>query len=104
MCALAGKEFDWLIRKEGSGPGFLFPARSKKGTHVGQFKSLRASTIASPNILVTKGFWHWFLHSGKSWIGLSLLSLALSYASEETIKSMYGKNENTMKIAPDLKK
>lgn len=56
MCALAGKEVDWLIRKEGSGPGFLFPARS----------NLRASTIASPNILVTKGFWHWFLHSGKA--------------------------------------
>jgi dimethylaniline monooxygenase (N-oxide forming) len=104
MCALAGKEVYWLIRQEGNGPGLLFDVRSKDGTHAGKYKALRATTIASPNLLLTKGFWYWFLHSGKNWVGSSLIRWAFSYASKKGIESMYGKNENTMRIAPDLKK
>ena len=103
MCALAKKEVDWLIREDGYGPTFLFQARTKDGTHAGKLKAARASAIISPNILVTKGFWYWFLHSGKSWAGSRLLKWALSQISEKSIKSMYGENENTMKLAPDLK-
>lgn len=104
LCALAGKEVDWLIRPEGAGPGFLFKARTKDGSHAGKVKNMRATTIISPNILVTKGFWYWFLHSGKSWAGINLLKFALDQISKRSIKAMYGGNVNTMKIAPDLKK
>lgn len=104
LCALAGKEVDWLIRKDGTGPGLLFDVRSKNGTHAARYKALRATTIASPNLLSTKGFWYWFLHSGKNWVGSQLIRWAFSYASKMGIRSMYGENENTMKIAPDLQK
>jgi hypothetical protein len=103
MCALAGKEVDWLIREDGTGPGLLFHSRSKDGTHVAKYKAMRASAVPFPNILVTKGFWYWFLHSGKSRSGAKLLKFGSDQMARRGIKSFYGKNENTMKIAPDLK-
>jgi cation diffusion facilitator CzcD-associated flavoprotein CzcO len=103
MCALAGKEVDWLIRENSTGPGLLFHSRSKDGTHVGKYKAMRASAVPVPNILVTKGFWYWFLHSGKSRSGAKLLKFGSDQMAKRSIKSFYGTNENTMKIAPDLK-
>ena len=101
--ALAGREVDWVIRKEGYGPGILFEAR-RHGIHVGAFKAVRASAIASPNILATHGFWYWLLHSGKSQVGLKLLKLMLAKTSKSVMDGIYATNENTMKIAPDMKK
>lgn len=101
LCALAGKEVDWVIRKEGYGPGVLFQARTH-GVHAGAIKAIRASAIPSPNILATSGFWYRFFHSGKSRIGNRLLKFLLSKLDESAM-SMYVRNENTMKIAPDVK-
>jgi dimethylaniline monooxygenase (N-oxide forming) len=102
LCALAGKEVDWVIRTEGYGPGFLFEARSH-GIHAGAIKAIRASAIPSPNVLAMSGFWYRFFHSGKSWLGKRVLEFLLSKLDESAM-SMYTRNENTMKIAPDLKK
>jgi dimethylaniline monooxygenase (N-oxide forming) len=103
LCALAGIEVDWVIREEGYGPGVLFEARTK-GKHAGAIKAARASAIPFPNILATSGFWYWFFHSGKSQVGTFLLKWSLEKFSKKAIKSMYGKNEHTMKAAPDVKK
>jgi cation diffusion facilitator CzcD-associated flavoprotein CzcO len=101
LCAVAGKEVDWVIRKEGYGPGGLFEARSH-GIHAGAIKAIRASAVPSTNILATTGFWYRFFHSGKSWLGTRLLKFMLSKLDESAM-SMYERNENTMKIAPDVK-
>ena len=101
LCALAGKEVDWVIRKDGYGPGNLFEARSN-GFHAGAIKAMRATATISPNILVTSGFWYRFLHSGKSWLGTRLLKFMLSKVDASAL-SLYKRNENTMKIAPDVK-
>lgn len=58
LCALAGKEVDWVIRKEGYGPGALLEARTF-GIHAGALKALRASATIFPNILKSSGFWYW---------------------------------------------
>jgi thioredoxin reductase len=102
LCALAGKEVDWVIRKEGYGPGVLFEARTL-GFHLGAVQAVRASAIPLPNIMAISGFWYSFLHSGKSWLGSLLLKLLLSKLNDSAM-SMYARNENTMKIAPDVKK
>jgi cation diffusion facilitator CzcD-associated flavoprotein CzcO len=102
MCALAGKEVDWVIRKEGYGPGILFEARTH-GIHIGAIEAIRASSIPSPNILSSTGFWYWFLHSGKSKIGSGFQSWLMAKLSESALKEYEG-SENTMKIAPDMKK
>ena len=103
MCAMAGKEVDWVIRPEGYGPGILFEARTH-GIHAGAFKAARASAIPSPNILATSGFWYWFFHSGKSRLGSKLLNWMLTKLSKSAMDGLYATNENTMKIAPDMKK
>ncbi|KAL3488201.1 hypothetical protein BJX62DRAFT_240238 [Aspergillus germanicus] len=103
LCALAGKQVNWVIREEGWGPGFLLKARSKNGDHLGTIKSKRVSGLASPSILSTKGFGYWFLHSGKSWVGPRLLNWVFEHMAKTTIKEVYGQSENTMKIVPDLK-
>jgi dimethylaniline monooxygenase (N-oxide forming) len=102
MCAMAGKEVDWVIRKEGFGPGVLFEARTH-GIHAGAIKAARASAIPSPNVLVTSGFWYRFFHSGKNRFGSWLVKWMLAKLSKSAIKSLYEGNENTMKIAPDTK-
>ncbi|KAG0651626.1 FAD-dependent monooxygenase DEP4 [Hyphodiscus hymeniophilus] len=101
LCALAGKEVDWVIRKEGYGPGVLFEARTH-GYHAGAIKAMRASAIPMPNILATSGFWYRFLHSGKSWLGNRVFKFLMSKLDESAM-SLYTRNENTMKIAPDMK-
>lgn len=101
LCALAGKEVDWIVRKEGYGPGVLFEARTH-GIHAGAIKAIRATAIPSTNVLATTGFWYRFFHSGKSWLGTHLLKFILSKLDDSTM-SMYEQNENTMKIAPDMK-
>lgn len=101
LCVLGGKEVDWVIRKEGYGPGVLFEARTH-GIHAGAIKAIRASAIPSPNILATSGFWCRFFHSGKSWLGNLALKFLLSKLDESAM-SMYSRNKNTMKIAPDVK-
>ncbi|CEN61015.1 hypothetical protein ASPCAL07684 [Aspergillus calidoustus] len=103
LCALAGKQVNWVIREEGWGPGFLLKARSKNGDHLGTIKSKRVSGLASPSILSAKGFGYWFLHSGRNWIGPRLLNWVFEHMAKTTIKEVYGQSENTMKIVPDLK-
>lgn len=103
LCALAGIEVDWIIRKDGYGPGVLFEARSSSGKHAGAIKAARASAIPFPNIHATSGFWYWFFHSGKSRFGTFLLKKLMEKFSKSAIKSMYGKNEHTLKAAPDVK-
>lgn len=102
LCALAGKEVDWVIREEGYGPITLFEPRTY-GIHAGAIKNIRATTLAAPNLLITEGFWYKFLHSGKSKLGPKLLDSLMKKGSKSAIKSVYGKNGNTMKIAPDMK-
>lgn len=102
LCALAGKEVDWVIREDGYGPILLFEPRSH-GIHAGAIKAIRATTIASPSIHWSSGFWYRFLHSGKNKLGPKLLNWVMDKGSKSAIKNFYGRNENTMKIAPDIK-
>ncbi|TAQ85804.1 hypothetical protein B7494_g5871 [Chlorociboria aeruginascens] len=102
MCALAGKEVDWIIRKEGHGPGILMNARTN-GVHAGALKAARISQFVSPSVLSPKGFVYWFLHSGKCWPGTYLLKWMFARVSKSLIKDMYEGNENKMKISPEIK-
>jgi cation diffusion facilitator CzcD-associated flavoprotein CzcO len=49
MCALAGKEVDWVIRKEGYGPGILLEARTH-GIHVRAINAIKGASVPLPNI------------------------------------------------------
>ena len=101
LCAKARKEVDWVISPDGYGPCILFEARTKSGTSFASIKLARASLITGPSILNVKGWWYWFLHSGKSWVGSWLLRMVMKMLTKEMM-GMYRRNENTMKIAPDL--
>ncbi|KAH9216252.1 hypothetical protein DL95DRAFT_424642 [Leptodontidium sp. 2 PMI_412] len=101
LCVMAGKEVDWVIRKEGYGPGALLEARTL-GIHAGAFKNMRASAVMFPNIFATSGFWYWFFHSGKSKLGTWILNWLLGQISDSAMKE-YERNENTMMISPDMK-
>ena len=102
LCALAGKQVDWVIREEGFGPAILFEPRMY-GIHAGAIKNIRATTLFSPSMLWTKGFWYGFLHGPGAKLGPRLMKWAIEKSSKSSIKDFYGKNENTMKLAPDLK-
>ncbi|KAG4427894.1 hypothetical protein IFR05_016625 [Cadophora sp. M221] len=101
LCAMAGKEVDWVIRKEGYGPGALLEARTLC-IHAGAFKNMRASAVMLPNIFATSGFWYWFFHSGKSKLGTKILNWLLSQISDSAMRE-YERNENTRMISPDMK-
>ncbi|KAH8596605.1 hypothetical protein B0O99DRAFT_671186 [Bisporella sp. PMI_857] len=101
LCALEGKEVDWVIREDGNGPILLLDPRVH-GIHAAAIKALRVTTIVGPNILIQNGFWYRFFHSRKSVIGPKMLKWALDYGSKSAIKGFYGRNENTMNIAPDM--
>lgn len=101
LCAKAGKEVDWVISPHGFGPGILFEPRTKDGTSFTSIKLARWSLIPSPSFLSASGFWYWFLHSGKSWFGTWVLRKAMQWITKDMMK-LYTRNENTMKIAPDL--
>lgn len=101
LCALAGKRVDWVIRKEGFGPIVLFPARTL-GYHAGIIKAARASVILAPNLLDTKSWCYRFLYSGKNRLGTWIIKRLLGLLSSSTM-SMYEGNENTMKIAPEMR-
>jgi dimethylaniline monooxygenase (N-oxide forming) len=101
LCAKAGKEVDWVISPHGYGPGILFEPRTKNGTSFASIKLARASLIPGPTILNASGFWYWFLHSGKSWVGAWVLRIAMKLLTRDMM-TMYKRNGNTMKIAPDL--
>ncbi|KAH7319020.1 flavin-binding monooxygenase-like protein-like protein [Rhexocercosporidium sp. MPI-PUGE-AT-0058] len=101
LCATAGKEVDWIIRKEGFGPGALLEARTL-GIHAGAFKNMRASAVMFPNIFAASGFWYWFFHSGKSKLGTRILNWMLRQISSSAMKE-YERNENTMMMSPDVK-
>jgi len=102
LCALAGKEVDWVIREEGFGPAVLFESRVH-GIHAGAIKNIRATTVFSPSMLWTKGFWYGFLHGPQAKLGPKLMKWVIERGSKSSINDFYGKNENTMKLAPDLK-
>jgi hypothetical protein len=102
LSALAGKEVDWIIREDGYGPIVLFEPRTH-GIHAGAIKNIRATMLASPSPFLTEGFWYRFLHSGKSKIGSKLLKKGYEKGSNSAINDFYGKNENTMKVAPAMK-
>jgi dimethylaniline monooxygenase (N-oxide forming) len=101
LCARAGKEVDWIISPDGYGPGILLEPRTQSGTSVVWLKLARASTLLGPTVLNASGFWYWFLHSGKSRIGAWLLKWIMLMVTKEALEP-YSRNENTMKIAPDL--
>ena len=102
LCAQAGKEVDWIIREEGFGPAILFEPRIH-GIHAGAIKNIRATNVFSPSMLWTTGFWYRFLHGPNAKIGPKMMKWAIERGSKSSIKDFYGKNENTMKLAPDLK-
>jgi dimethylaniline monooxygenase (N-oxide forming) len=101
LCALAGKEVDWIIREDGYGPILLCEPRTVGGVHVGILKNIRSTTLMSPSIMWPSGFWYRFLHSGKSKLGTKLHGWVLEQANG--MVKLYEGNENTMKISPDMK-
>lgn len=103
LCALAGKQVDWVIREEGFGPAILFEARVH-GIHAGAFKNMRVTTVFGPSPLWSSGFWYRFLHGPDAKIGPKLMKWVIEKGSKSSVNDFYGKNENTMKLAPDLKK
>lgn len=102
LCALAGKEVDWIIREDGYGPILLFEPRIH-GILAQAIKNIRATTMLSPSILLSDGLWYRYFHSGQHKFGSKLFQAWMEKMSTSTVKSFYGKNENTMKIAPDMK-
>ena len=102
FCALAGKEVDWVIRQDGYGPIVLLEPRIY-GLHAAGIKNMRVTNIVGPNILWPNGFWYRFLHDPKAKLGPKIMNWLLDKGSKSSIKDFYGKNENTMKIAPDMK-
>jgi dimethylaniline monooxygenase (N-oxide forming) len=101
LCAKTGKEVDWIISPHGYGPGILFEPRTKSGTSFASIKLARASLIPSPSVLNAEGWWYWFLHSGRSWVGAWVLRMVMKLVTRDMM-SLYRRNGNTMMIAPDL--
>ncbi|RDW92195.1 hypothetical protein BP5796_01589 [Coleophoma crateriformis] len=101
MCALKGKKVHWVVRKDGAGPGVLINARVN-GSHAGEVALARWSAVPSPSMMSIDGFWYWFLHSGKSRLGLWFTSWYWKTISKVAMNPWYKKSENCKKIAPDV--
>lgn len=101
LCARVGKQVDWISSPYGYGRTLLLEPRTSSGTSLIRYKLFRASIITGPTILNASGFWYWFLHSGKSRLGTWLLKKFFAMFTKEAT-SICRRNENTMKIAPDL--
>ena len=101
MCVLAGKTVHWLIREEGNGATMLFEVR-RRGIHGAVFANGRWTSIPSPSIMSTDGFWYRFLHSGKSRLGMWLMKTYWRKGTATAFGKIEKLSENRQKLAPKV--
>ena len=85
-CVKAEKTVSWVIRKSGTGPGFLLSPKGK-GPYKNAFDmgSTRIASTISPSIYNTDTWWTRFLHGTER--GQKLVKAIWKGANEETLSS-----------------
>jgi dimethylaniline monooxygenase (N-oxide forming) len=101
-CAVAGKTVHWLIRENGNGATILFEVR-RRGIHGVVFANGRWSSLPSPSIMSTDGFWYRFLHSGKSRLGMWLMKTYWKKGSAVAFGGIDKLSKNRQKLAPKIR-
>ena len=99
-CSQAGKNVEWLIRKDGGGPTWMFPARDPKGNPNAKMKALRVMSILGPSAYNTDRWLNRFIHGGTSWLGTWLLKKCFRAMSDMMLADRYTKSENGKKLKP----
>lgn len=101
-CVNLGKHVYWVIRKDGSGAPSLKPSHLF-GQNTDAFIGSRYASKWHPNVFARKGWWYWFLHSGKSrfgywlqWAYWGLVSLIMNR------QWGYEKSRNLKMLKPDV--
>ncbi|KAL7275277.1 hypothetical protein RUND412_001785 [Rhizina undulata] len=106
LCAKAGKDVNWVIRRSGigSGPSPIGPA-IKFGIPLASFISMKFLAKWNPCILSTEDWWYRFLHSGASAIGTAMTTFQWTILSKSTLAGPepgYSKSENGRKLMPEV--
>lgn len=104
LCAMAGKNVHWLIRLEGSGPAQMLDVRSENGTPVAKVAFMKITSQFQPSMLAEKGWWYWFLWSGKVKLGTWLVMWIFKSQSKKITGDRYDKSENGALLKPQIDK
>jgi dimethylaniline monooxygenase (N-oxide forming) len=92
ICAQAGKNVEWLIRKEGGGPTWMIqPPRSKP---------LRLESFFGPSVYHPERWLDRFLFSGRWLLGTWIINRFYRFLSETALKGKYENSQNGSKLRP----
>lgn len=100
-CVLAGKRVSWVIREDGAGPSTLVKAYTN-GVHIGQTMTQRWTTMIRPNAYFSGGFWHWFLFSGRSWLGSKVIGRFDAMPAKRKSDGLAQKSSNMELLKPSV--
>ena len=95
----AGKQVDWIIRKDGSGPLAIMPPKLLGLLNTVDTMATRFLACFSPAILQTEGPWYWFLQ--RSSVGQTITALFwrnLTRVAE--MQAGYSRSANAEKLRP----
>lgn len=104
ICASAGKEVNWLIREDGAGPGMLLNAKLASGRSGQEVPLRRVSTFNNPTIFRHRGWWDYYVLSGKNSLGTRLFNWFWTKVAYMSFGNRYEKSENGMLLKPDIPK
>ncbi|KAK0115500.1 hypothetical protein ONS96_013954 [Cadophora gregata f. sp. sojae] len=105
-CAQAGKQVEWLIRKEGGGPTWMMPARNPDGSSLAKMATKRFMGFLSCSIYNSNRWLNRFFHSGRWWFGTWFLNWFWGFMTAQvkmdatTKKNRYHQSENGKRLEP----
>ena len=102
MCANAGKTVHWLIRRGGSGPGVLVNARRPDGNYGVRTMLCRITDFMKPTVYGSKGWWDYFVVSGKWTLGSKFFKFFWEVATKQGVGDRYERSENGRLLKPDV--
>jgi dimethylaniline monooxygenase (N-oxide forming) len=72
----------WIIRPDGTGPGFFAPIDMKTPYNNGvEAAQTRALSLLQPSAFHQEGWWVWFLH--RTWVGIWLVGQIFGFIDKE---------------------
>jgi cation diffusion facilitator CzcD-associated flavoprotein CzcO len=101
ICVSAGKIVNWVIRENGSGPGMLVNAKIT-GKHGAEIGNCKLGTLFMPSIHGKRGWWYWFLQSGRNPLGGLIFIWFWTFLTKLAVGNRYEKSPNGKLLKPDV--
>ncbi|CZR55386.1 related to dimethylaniline monooxygenase [Phialocephala subalpina] len=99
-CAQAGKNVEWLVKAEGSGPTWLMPTKNPQGEPMAKMASKRFMAAMGPSVYRKSNWLDQFLHSQRWWLGTWFITWFWEFATKMMKGDRYSKSANMKRLEP----